>query len=68
MNNINKNFCYIGDVPETLHSGDIAIALNYDRCPKGEPFIIEKVDAEEYNPKHATYPYGQPSIMVLERG
>lgn len=65
MSKFNKQYSYIGDVPDSLNEGDIVVALGYNRQPIGEPFKVDEEFAEEYNPLHAYHPHGQPSVMKV---
>lgn len=54
------------DVPKELKEGQMVINLDYSRCDLGEPYLVDKLFSEEYNPLHAYHPFGQPSIRLVD--
>jgi len=54
------------DVPIELEVGQKIVNLDYSYCDLGEPYVVDELFVEEYNPSHAYHDYGQPSIRIVE--
>lgn len=52
-------------VPNELKEGQMVVNLDYSYCDSGEPYAVDKLFVEEYNPLHAYHPFGQPSIRLV---
>lgn len=54
------------DVPQKLEVGQFIVDLDYNGLDMGQSYPVNQMYIDEYNPKHAFHPSGQPSIRLVD--